>query len=82
MYMNIDTTPTCLYLYGIEPKFMSTLADMPYKQALLFKISLAKQVLTELLSVGFMEQDTPRINKVSKTIKFNEQLLDELSYHE
>ena len=63
-------------LYGVSPK---QLADIPYKQALQLKIEGAKTILVKLLEPNFMEQDTYKINKVNKAIKFNEQLLKELS---
>ena len=63
-------------LYGISPK---DLAEMNYKQALEYKIQGAKTLLTKLLEPDFMKQDTHKINRVNKAIKFNQQLLQELS---
>ena len=74
--------PTCHYLYGVAPKRMTELADLPYKQALLTKVNLGKQLMHELMSMPFMEQDTQRSNKVANAIKFNQELLAELNYHE
>ena len=70
--MTITTTQE---LYGISPK---DLTNLPYKQALQLKVQGAKAILTKLLEPNFMEQDTYKINKVNKAIKFNEQLLKEL----
>ena len=61
---------------------MTELADLPYKQALITKVNLGKQLMTELMSLHFMQQDTQRINKVANAIKFNNELLAELDYHE
>lgn len=74
--------PTCHYLYGMPPKYMTELADLPYKQALITKVNLGKQLMNELMSISFMEQDTQRINKVANAIKFNQELIAELDYHE
>ena len=82
MQMDIKTTPTCHYLYGVAQVYMTELADLPYKQALLTKVNLGKQLMAELISLHFMKQDTQRINKVANAIKFNQELLAELNYHE
>ena len=74
--------PTCHYLYGVAPKYITELADLPYKQALITKVNLGKQLMTELMSLHFMQQDTQRINKVANAIKFNQELLAELNYHD
>lgn len=71
--MSIATTQE---LYGISPK---DLAEMNYKQALEYKIQEAKALLAKLLEPNFMEQDTHKINRVNKAIKFNQQLLAELN---
>ena len=63
-------------LYSISPK---TLANLPYKQALQLKIEGAKSILITLLEPNFMDRDSYRINKINKAIKFNEQLLKELT---
>lgn len=52
---------------------------MSYKQALELKIQGAKAILVKLLEPNFMEQDTHKINKINKAIKFNQQLLAELN---
>ena len=70
--MTISTTEE---LYGISAK---QLAELNYKQALELKIQGARSILAQLLEPNFMEQDTYKINKINKAIKFNEQLLKEL----
>ena len=82
MQMDINTVPTCHYLYGVAPIYMTELVDLPYKQVLLTKVNLGKQLMTELMSLHFMQQDTQRINKVANAIKFNQELLAELDYRE
>ena len=82
MQMNINTVPTCYYLYGVAPVYMTELADLSYKQALITKVNLGKQLMSELMSLHFMQQDTQRINKVANAIKFNNELLAELDYRE
>lgn len=70
--MNFNTTQE---LYNISPH---DLASMNYKEAIEYKIKAAKELLITLLEPNFMEQDTYKINKVNKALKFNEQLLKEL----
>ena len=82
MQMDINTVPTCHYLYGVAPIYMTELADLPYKQALLTKVNLGKQLMSELMSLHFMQQDTQRINKVANAIRSNNELLAELDYRE
>ena len=82
MQMDINRVPTCYYLYRVAPVYMTELADLPYKQALLTKVNLGKQLMSELMSLHFMQQDTQRINKVANAIKFNKELIAELNYHE
>ena len=82
MQMDINTVPTCHYLYGVAPVYMTKLADLPYKQVLITKVNLGKQLMSELMSLYFMQQDTQRINKVANAIKFNNELLAELDYRE
>ena len=72
------TLPEYRYYYGFTKDQILTLADVPYKQALHSKIDSAKSLLSRLLDKPFMEQDTTRCNDVSKAIKFNESLIDEL----
>ena len=50
--------PTCHYLYGVAPVYMTELADLPYKQVLITKVNLGKQLMAELMSLHFMQQDT------------------------
>lgn len=74
------TLPEYTYYYGFTKEQIISLADMPYKQALSTKIDYAKALLTRLLSAHFMDQDTTRCNDVSKAIKFNQSLIDELKH--
>lgn len=71
----LDTMITTEELYGISPKI---LASMNYKEALEYKIQGARKLMIKLLEPHFMEQDTHKIRKVGKAIKFNEELLKEL----
>ena len=64
-----------MYLYGIQPNALNT---MPYSEALKFKIESAKTLLRTLLEPKYADCDVERINLVSKAIKFNEDLLEEL----
>ena len=50
MQMDINTVPTCHYLYGVAPIYMTELADLPYKQALLTKVANAIKFNQELLA--------------------------------
>lgn len=50
-----------------------------YLNILLFKIISAKKLLRKLV-IELDMQDTERINKVFKAIKFNEDLIKELGY--
>lgn len=63
------------YLYGVDSK---TFMDLPYKDALNFKIKAAKSLLKVLFEPGYLKADHYRINSVSKAIKFNLNLLEEL----
>ena len=72
------TLPPYTYYYGYSKEYVSQLANMPYREALLDKISSAKQLLARLLSKPFLEQDAARINDVANAVKFNQELWDEL----
>ena len=72
------TLPPYTYYYGYSKQSVELLANMPYREALLDKISSAKDLLARLLSKPFQEQDTARINDVANAIKFNQELWDEL----
>ena len=72
------TLPPYTYYYGYSKQSVELLANMPYREAILDKISSAKQLLDRLLNKPFLEQDTARINDVSNAIKFNQELWDEL----
>ena len=66
---------TSEYLYGIDP---STFAEMPYREAIEFKIKQTKLVIHELLEIDFMIRDDERLHAVIKAQSFNNELLDEL----
>ena len=72
------TLPPYTYYYGFSKQYISQLANMPYREAILDKIESAKGLLRRLLEKPFLEQDTARINDVSNAIKFTQQLWDEL----
>lgn len=69
-------THSTLYLYGIRA---SVLADMPYKQALEYKVASANALLAELLIPHYEVRDYERIADIHRAIKFNESLIKELS---
>ena len=66
---------TTVYLYNVNP---SKFANLPYTDALNYKITAAKQLLTELIKPHYSERDSYRINSVIDAIKHNKQLLEEL----
>ena len=72
------TLPPYTYYYGYSKQYVSILANMPYREAILDKISSAKELLSRLLNKPFLEQDTARINDVSNAVKLNQELWDEL----
>lgn len=72
------TLPPYTYYYGYSKQSVELLANMPYREALLDKISSAKHLLARLLSKPFLEQDAARINDVANAVKFNQELWDEL----
>lgn len=64
-----------MYLYNLEPR---VLANMPYKQALEYKIKAASILVSELLIPHYTVRDYVRVTDVFNAIKFNESLLSEL----
>lgn len=66
---------TCKYLYDcVGDEF----ASMSYEDALLYKISCAKELLAQLTDVNYQDRDTKRVNDVLKAIEFNKALLREM----
>lgn len=70
--------PTYTYLYGYTKAQVTELATMPYQEALRHKITHGRALLTRLLEVHYMDQDSSRINVILAAVKFNEQLIQEL----
>ena len=68
-------TKSTTYLYDIDP---TILADMPYKQALEYKVSSANVLLAKLLAPHYSVRDYVRIADINRAIKFNQSLLSEL----
>lgn len=68
-------THSTQYLYDINP---TILADIPYKQALEYKISSANVLLAKLLAPHYSVRDYERVIDVHRAIKFNQSLLSEL----
>ena len=68
-------TKSTEYLYDINP---TVLADMPYKQALEYKVSSANVLLATLLVPHYSIRDYVRIADINRAIKFNQSLLSEL----
>lgn len=64
------------YLYGINAK---ELAQLSYKVALEHKIESANALLKVLFEPHHTKRDHTRITEVHKAIRFNENLLKELS---
>lgn len=71
--------PEYTYLYGLTPKEVGYLTQMPYELALRHKIEKAKALLECLLENGYETSDHYRVNTVNKAIKFNKKLLEELT---
>ena len=67
---------TTEYLYGCH---LSLFADMPYRQAIEFKLEQAKALIYSLMQSDYTERDDARVKAVFKAIKFNESLLEELN---
>lgn len=63
------------YLYDCNGE---DFAGMSYEDALLYKISCAKELVSVLNDVNFKNRDTKRINDVLKAIEFNKELLREM----
>lgn len=64
-----------MYLYGAHPKeFM----NLPYKEALEYKLSSASTLLDNLLIPDYMNRDSDHIRKVYDAINFTTQLLNEI----
>ena len=68
-------THSTQYLYDMDP---TILADMPYKQALEYKVSSANVLLAKLLAPHYSVRDYVRIADIHRAIKFNQSLLSEL----
>ena len=63
------------YLYACEP---TEFADLPYREALAYKIDKANLLLVSLTYVPWQTRDEERVGKVLDAIKLNKQLLKEL----
>jgi len=74
-YWTKNNLPRGLYLYGADLK---VLADMGYKEALLYKIELSKALVTRLLKAPPAFVNLSRISDSLNAQKFNQELLDEL----
>ena len=66
---------TSKYLYDCSGE---DFVGMSYEDALMYKISCAKELLAELSEVSYQNRDTKRINDVLKAIEFNKELLREI----
>lgn len=64
------------HLYNCSP---TEFADLPYREALVFKRDKAKERLTELTYQHYSVRDDEHINAVSKAHKLNINLLEELN---
>lgn len=71
--------PPCTYLYGLLPTEVALLGAMTYFEALQFKVDRGNELARRLLSKPYQAQDSARINNVLKAIKFNTELIKELS---
>ena len=63
------------YLYGADP---IEFCNLPYKEALEYKIQSAKELLDRLLIPDYMNRDSERIRKVYNAINFTTQLINEI----
>ena len=72
---NKDIVKNCLYYYGIPA---IEFKDLNYVDAINYKIIAAKHLLTRLLANGYYLSEHEHVVDVSKAIKFNERLLDEI----
>ena len=66
---------SCKYLYDCDGE---DFAGMSYEDALLYKISCAKDLVAKLSEISYQNRDTKRINDVLKAIEFNKELLREM----
>lgn len=66
---------TTQYLYDIEP---TEISDMPYKEALKYKLSNAKELIHTLHMSEFDYRDEERIREVFDAIELTEYLIREL----
>jgi len=64
------------YLYDRDS--LRGLSRMSYKEALETKISLANQLIKNLLKEDYLTRDSVRINDCIRAIKFNERLIKEM----
>jgi len=67
---------TTEYLYGCQS---TEFADLPYREALVYKLTKAKSLLYELVYTHYTIRDDFRIHDIGKAISFNEKLLKELN---
>jgi len=64
------------YLYDVD---VTEFQDMPYKEALVFKLKAAKTLFDELYLIPhFSERNESRVDAVYKALKFNRKLLAEI----
>lgn len=73
--MKETTTISTQDLYGVSPKVFK---EMYYEEVLDLKIKILKEKLNVLYDVHYLDRDEPNIRKISKALKFNEQLKKEL----
>ena len=64
-----------IYLYNCEP---SEFANLPYREALQYKLDKANELIYELTKPSYIDIDDERISAVLNAIKLCEGLLDEL----
>ena len=66
---------TTKYLYNCLPtEFM----DLPYSEALQYKIDRADELVTELFKPHYMNRDNGRLRDVFAAVSHNENLLKEI----
>jgi hypothetical protein len=63
------------YLYDCNP---ADFAELPYKEALQFKLDKANKLIYTLMEPNFMDRDDVRTKAVFAAAKFCKGLLDEL----
>ncbi len=66
---------TTQYLYGCEP---TEFVDLPYGEALLYKIRAGKKLVYILIEEHYSTRDDIRINAIGKADKHNRELLTEV----